>query len=49
MPINIPIGDNERFLTLAATDGGHEIDYNWITFGDPRLELLSTASENIQP
>lgn len=45
--INIPIGDNNRFLTLTATDGGHGIEYSWITFGDPRLELRLTTSEDI--
>jgi hypothetical protein len=49
IPITIPIGDNDRFLTLVATDSGRGIEYNWILFGDPRLELLSTASKDNQP
>jgi hypothetical protein len=35
------INDHERFLTLAATDGGDNVGWDWIIFGDPRLELLS--------
>jgi hypothetical protein len=43
--ILIPLDKNDRFLTLAATDGGddstarHSTDYDFILFGDPRLEL----------
>ena len=43
---SVPLGENDRFLTLAATDGGDGIDCDWIVFGDPRLELLLTATEN---
>ena len=49
IPIDIPIGDGDRFLTLAATDGGRPIEYNWIIFGDPRLELVQTTSDAIRP
>jgi hypothetical protein len=49
IPIDIPIRDGDRFLTLAATDGGHPIEYNWILFGDPRLELVQTTSDAIRP
>ncbi len=37
--IAVPIGPSEHFLTLAATDGGNGFKYDWIVFGDPRLEL----------
>jgi hypothetical protein len=40
-PISVPIAPSDRFLTLAATDGGDEISHDWIVFGDPRLELSS--------
>jgi hypothetical protein len=43
MPINIPLGENDRFLTLAATDGGNGIHGDWIMFGDPRIELIMPA------
>ena len=49
MPINIPIADKQAFLTLVATDGGHPIGYNWILFGDPRLELKPTVSAAAKP
>jgi hypothetical protein len=38
-PITIPIGQRDRFLTLAATDGGNGSSWDFIIFGDPRLEL----------
>ena len=38
-PVTVAIGEGQRFLTLAATDAGNGIGYNWIIFGDPRLEL----------
>ncbi len=40
-PAIIPLGDSERFLTLAATDSGTGIPCCWTMFGDPQLELLS--------
>ena len=39
MPIALPLGGQDRFLTLAATDGGNGVSGDWIVFGDPRLEL----------
>ena len=39
-PLTIPIGQNDRFLTLAATDGGDGLFWDWILFGDPRIELV---------
>lgn len=39
--ISIPLGKNDRFLTLVGTDGGNDIFADWITFGDPRLELVA--------
>ena len=43
----VPIGKNDRFLTLAATDGGDGNDWDWIMFGDPRLEL-SVKADSMQ-
>jgi hypothetical protein len=37
--VKLPIGPNDRFLTLVATDGGNGIAWDWIMFGDPRIEL----------
>jgi hypothetical protein len=39
MPVNITIGDNDHFLTLAATDSGNSHMCDQIIFGDPQLEL----------
>ena len=39
-PVVFPIGEKDRFLTLVATDGGNGLEWDWIVFGDPRLELL---------
>lgn len=44
LPVRVPIADQDRFLTLAATDGGDTIRYDWILFGDPRLELVVTPN-----
>ena len=44
-PIVIPIGEKDRFLTLASTDGGDGLMWDWILFGDPKLEMTSTALE----
>ncbi len=39
--VSISIGDNDRFLTLATTDGGNQGMYgDWTMFGDPRLDLM---------
>lgn len=37
--IDIPIRPNERFLTLAVTDGGDSISYDWCLFEQPLVEL----------
>ncbi len=37
--VNIPIGPNDRFLTLAVTDGGDTITNDGILWGDPRFDL----------
>jgi hypothetical protein len=42
--INVPLRENDRFLTLVATDGKDDISWDWIRFRDPRLELIPAAS-----
>jgi hypothetical protein len=37
--IVVPLGDSERFLTLATTDGGNGIGWDQVLYGDPELEL----------
>jgi hypothetical protein len=41
LPVNVGIKDKDRFLTLVATDSRNGVEFDWILFGDPRLELLS--------
>jgi hypothetical protein len=43
--VNVAIQENDRFLTLAFTDGGDGCGWDWTVFIDPRLELVSTASK----
>lgn len=47
-PIAIALGDKDRYLTLAATDGGNGLEADWIAFGDPRIELLPARAETSQ-
>jgi hypothetical protein len=44
-PVVVPLDRKDRFLTLAATDGGNTIHLDWIIFGDPRLELSPVESQ----
>jgi hypothetical protein len=39
MDINIPLGPNDRFLTLVSTDGGDGYDYDNPCFLNPRICL----------
>lgn len=48
IPIQIPLTSRDRFLTLVASDGGDTISYDWIVFGDPRLELSVLTDPNPQ-
>lgn len=41
--IVVSIVNTDRWLTLAATDGGDGIGADWIVFGSPRLELTPAA------
>lgn len=45
MPVRIPLAENSHYLTLVATDGGNDIQYDWTMFGDPCLELISHDSQ----
>lgn len=44
--VAVPLTENDRFLTLAATDSGNNTASDWIIFGDPRLELVSVQSRD---
>ena len=39
----MPIGEQNRYLTLVGTDGGNGIGGDWIIFGDPRIEMICDA------
>ena len=41
MPINVPLADRDRFLTLVSSDCGNGTGFDWIMFGDPRLEVTA--------
>jgi hypothetical protein len=47
--ILIPLAENNRFLTLVATDGGNGVSHDWIIFGDARLELLGEDNSSASP
>ena len=44
LPIVVPLGKNDRFMTLVATSSSNSIQWNWILFGDPRLEMTPDDS-----
>ncbi len=43
--INVGLGPQDRFLTLAVTDAFSGHAYDWVVFGDPVLQMKSTESE----
>ncbi len=42
--IDVPITDQNRFLTLVATDSGNRLAHDWIIFGDPSLDMQPRVS-----
>jgi hypothetical protein len=42
--VTVPIRDDERFLTLIATDGGDGVMCDWLLLGDPRIEMRSIVN-----
>ena len=42
--VDVSLRENDRFLTLAFTDGGDGCGWDWTIFGDPRLELIATEN-----
>jgi hypothetical protein len=43
--VDVELGPNDRFLTLASTDAGNGPGYDWVVFGDPLLEMAATGLE----
>ena len=37
--LDVDLGPNDRFFTLAVTDGEDSPSFDWTIFGDPRFEL----------
>ena len=37
--VKVPLIDDNRFLTLVSTDPGRKHNYDWVFFGDPRIEF----------
>ncbi|NLF07395.1 MAG: hypothetical protein GX594_05370 [Pirellulaceae bacterium] len=46
--IDIPLSPNDRFLTLATTDGGNSTDFDWTLFGDPRLKIKMKKRKQVK-
>jgi hypothetical protein len=44
-PILFSIAESDRFLTLAATDGGNTMAGDWILFGSPVLEMVTSRQK----
>ena len=44
--IDIPLCDTDRFLTLVSTDAGNSTYFDWIMFGDPRLEMRRAGTDH---
>jgi hypothetical protein len=38
--VDVELRPNDRFLTLAATYGSKEPNFDWVVFGDPVLEMV---------
>ncbi len=43
--VDVELGPRDRFLTLAATDGGNGISWDSVVFGDPVLEMAAIEPE----
>ena len=37
--VDVPLAQQDRFLTLATTDGGDTIGHDYVLWGDPLLEI----------
>lgn len=45
VPLDVPLAEGDRFITLAATDGGDsENHWDWIVWGDPTFHLAAPAA-----
>lgn len=46
--LKLPISAKARFLTLVATDGGNDIGFDQVFFGDPTLRIVGEV-RNLSP
>jgi hypothetical protein len=46
--VDVELGPTDRFLTLAATDGGDGQEGDWLVLGDPVLEMVSSQPQKPQ-
>ena len=46
--VAVDIDEQDRFLTLVATDGGDDVYTDWIMFGDPRLEMWIARGADVK-
>ena len=45
--VTVDLGPRDRFLTLAATDGGDSIAADWFVVGDPVLKMTSSEQKKL--
>jgi len=45
--VDLELSDDDRFVTLAASDAGNGFAYDWVVFGDPVLEMTSDHQHKI--
>ncbi len=45
LKVDVELGPGDRFLTLVSTDGGNGTHCDWVVFGDPVLQMISTEPE----
>jgi hypothetical protein len=41
--VDVPLGPEDRFLTLTTTDGGDRAKFDWVLWADPVLESRPTS------
>ncbi len=44
--VDVALGPNDRFLTLVTTNGRAEPEWDWVVFGGPVLDMVSTESDS---
>jgi hypothetical protein len=47
--VDMRLGPDDKFLTLASTDGGNGVQSDWIVFGDPILSAVRPEGDSVPP